>query len=1790
MKQLKTVFAGLLAACAALSSSAETWVWTGAVNGSWTNAANWTVNGQVATVPPGRYADPATGADVGVYDASVTFGAVAEGAATTLNLDGFLDVSNLVVTAAAPRYTFGASASQALTVHSTAGVFRVESGALAPTMVAQFGAWRYAGKPSAGINDVLIPKLVNNSSETLVFPKMFYIASTANTGEKPFRFEGTGDVKISGLSTYRNLIYLELAQTGGAKLIWDCDVSTGWTITGIRKIRNASGYSNEIVLTENGVLSGYGGMGPFEEISGTLVVSGPGNYIGYVGKKAASVAPDGNVYIDQQNSVSGTLRMMCRLTSFFRDNAYYGGWTARSGGGTTEFGDNNEMQGTVKILPTTEYSFTSATRPTVSVSSIGDAGVKGPLGLGDRVVVSGGGRLLYTGAGETCTRTFCITNRVPQFQNAMTIDRLPNAVLEHGGTGTLVFNSPVISFGTYLNGTTVQDATLQLANSTAYDAEVGTVLADNVDAGKLNVRKTGTGVWRLKAANTYTGTTTVLGGTLALGTEGSIAGPVTMQGGTLAVECALGTPRTVTLAQVTVANGVSTLAVADGATVSLTALTVSGGLLNVTTVGSAQVMLPAGMTTVPASVTLNGQPAEVGADGELAPRAYAVDREITAYGGRIPNAPNETVGVTAPGNVSDGPITLANGLTSATVGTLVQKTTAPATVDLAASQTLAAETIAIQKGYGDLTVGSAAGVGTFTAASGVNSIVFDNRSTNALTVLATPSVPTSVSLSSVGEGLTRFWWPANWAGALSLNFGTLALTNDNNITFTSTLSGDGTFRKEGAGEWTLSKDQSATFFGNFVVAGGKAKANAANRFGAPTATLTVTNGGQLTVTAGFSFPATTPVHLSGNGPDATGAVAINSGTLYMPNLTLDGDARVTSGGSTSVYFNDSANDGGTFDMAGHTLTKGSANLWTFNNTVILNPGLIVVEPYYAAGNTWSGISVSGSNVDLGDSSAPPIQTASGTRFTLYAKRVNRPIRFVGDADKTGPEMSFTGGIERQPGNVNTNSAVWAGPIELVNANTWLSFNPWDTNYGDRYITVAGQISGAGGVSIGHGTKSSTKGHVIFTHPNNTYAGLTKIAGSSSASLSVFHLGSIPDWTKLDLNGGARLGLCVGEGFFSEADLLTAMNTASGLGVTFSGICRYMPSTLAVDTTYAAGQTFTLNLSDTAITRETGFSLGHDGPGVLTVAGSWTKPVDFSSYNGMLRFYGNERIKLGAGLITGDYITSDGEVLFDRVGDISFADGSCVIIGGYNNVNGMLARMTIRDSRLSRHFAEGRTDWVNTYDSMLVGAYGGSGILSVEGSSVVTNNFCLGFSHGWGALYMRGGQMTTVAPSFAGASTIGSGSYGYFEMTDGAYDMIGSHVVGLNVGGQGVFVQKGGVINLKKNEATDQNGFYLGYSATNVAQVLIAGGVFTNDTDTVICSQPETRVYFTVDGGEYINNRPANANRCSTGSSLTVFNLNGGTFGTWDVAKTYKTYDEGVTAEAYLNFDGGTFRATGAGSEYSLFGFEEGDTWYYSINRVTVYEGGATIDVPSGINAKVEVPLSAPTGQGVASVSWSDTGVRYVGAPIVEIIGDGTGASAMAVFDSEYGAVSGIMVTSPGCDYTWAKAVIRYGEKAPITNAVTLAACASGGFTKTGAGTLNLNVASTYTGDTVIEEGVLHAAVAGAIPSGSKVVMKGGTLTFGEGVALPTAYRFDLLDAATYPGAFTFPAGATMQIDNLDKADKTHGTYVIARFAGGLDGDLPALANPEDLPANWYVAKGANTIRVRYNSGTLLKIR
>ena len=1802
-------------ACCGLSAQAGVvWNWTGAQDAYWTNAANWTVGGEVASTPPGKYLVPgvtdagkAFSATNGVFDATAEFGAVTDGNATTVNLDGFWDVSNLTVKAGAPRYTFGTAATQSLTVHSTAGVFRVEADAPAPTIVAHFGCWRYQGVNSSQLGNVRNPKVWNDSSETLVFDKMFYIEgiAPASTGEKAIEFRGTGDVKVSGLSTYRCLVYLDLYQTNGGKLIWDCDVRKrwdggGWNINGVRKIRCSSSAGCEIELTERGVLSGYNGMGPFDGISGNVTLSGAGTYLCNVAKKADDRATDGNLYIDQQNDVWGTLTVLAHVVSVTNSVDYQGGWCRTSGTGTTVFGDNNDMTGWARILTTTDYSAQSA-HPTFSVAKIGLDGEKSPLGYAG-IAIAAGGCLRYTGPGETCTKAFVVTNRVSGIQNAYTKDSSGYAILEQAGTGKLVFDSAIRSYGVKIDGTSFADATLELSNVSASEAEIGQALADNVDRGKLNLKKTGSGLWRLLAANTYTGKTTVDAGTLAIGPAGSLAadGSVVLNGGTLAIEA--DGARSVTLPPLSVAKGANRLTVPDGATVTLAGLTATGGAMDIVTAGSGSVKVSgAGASTVfPVGVTLNGKVAEFDADGNIAYRSYSIDVEIAARGGRIPNGADKTVGITSAGAEDAGPVKLADGLSAATVAALVQKTATPATVAFEEGQTLQATTVARTKGAEALEIGAADGKGELKVSG---KIEFDSADTkHPIVVNAAFKPATSASVANVGEGLTRITSPFDWAGTLSVMAGTLALSNDAQTAFSSTLEGPGELRKEGAGNWTLTKDQSAKFTGDFTVAGGTVTVDNFNKLGNASGTVTVTNGGTLVASKYLEVPNGKRLVLSGSGaPGAGGALVPKKDGFFMPtNVVLAGDT-VIHGEAPNTYVQFGYFQPTVFDMQGHRLVFGGdsyVNL-TLSNTKIVNPGVIEMERWPTTANTWKTITFA-DTCDLGDENDPEILVHCGFRSSLPSKIAPRR-RLVIDVDPTdaGPMGGFTGGMAAEASGVNTNSC-WAGPIEIRNANTYLSFHPWDADNADRWIAVSGQISGEGGIDLGAKGKSGTKGHVVLTHPNNTYRGTTTMNGGNAVSIHVHHLGSIPDWSKLTVPSGNRVALRVGEGLFSRADLMTAFNSAATLSYYTDNGMSYGPGTLTVDTALAPGNEYELTLSDADITRDDGrFSLGHDGPGSLTLRGPFTKPVNVSCFEGTLKLTGDDRITLGAGVVAGNWRKSTGVLLLDNAKDVVQNGKTTIALGGANGSSPNLTRgeMVIRNSKLVRERYSDALATANSYYSGILVGYVGEGILTIEGDSVVTNHINLGYS-GTGArggLHIKGG---IVCESQGGKSTsafVGA-NYGYVGVMGGFYDVAGLQRIGQG-GGYGVFEQRGGRIEIHQgvDEDPTYNGSWnLAADGGSKVSVYFGGGVCTNRRDTAIGSNANnSKVYFTVDGGEFVCLRPANPNRAS-GDSLNVFNLNGGVFSAWNLARAQADSSYTGKPEAYVNFNGGTYRVNRG---YSLFGQKGGGAWANAVDNVTVFEKGATIEVPNGLEADVDVPMAKPSGKGVAYIPWNDTTTEFVGAPFVDIVKDegssGWGATAMAVYDPDTRRVSAIRITSPGCDYEpgRVKAHIVYPGSRTWTNAVTLADNATtGSFTKKGAGTLVLRVANTYGGDTVIEDGTLRLEVDGAIPEASSIVMKGGMITAAEGVSLPAMnFKFVLGETFASTGSISFPEGSTVTVDNLDALDPEAREYVLATYEKGVSGTAEFLQE-SDLPSGWKFSIGTKKIKISRAQGTLLILR
>ena len=423
-------------------------------------------------------------------------------------------------------------------------------------------------------------------------------------------------------------------------------------------------------------------------------------------------------------------------------------------------------------------------------------------------------------------------------------------------------------------------------------------------------------------------------------------------------------------------------------------------------------------------------------------------------------------------------------------------------------------------------------------------------------------------------------------------------------------------------------------------------------------------------------------------------------------------------------------------------------------------------------------------------------------------------------------------------------------------------------------------------------------------------------------------------------------------------------------------------------------------------------------------------------------------------------------------------------------------------------------------------FGGRGILEICDGSVVSNIFNVGYvpvsqnlknSYCHGSLFVRGG--TVVMVGAAGEyvyNRIGSSGSGFVEVSGGTVKAMNYIYPASGEYGRGIWYQKGGTTLIDKSTP----GFIWGQFSRSANP---SKGIYWQTGGFVKCDKPlvfgktlydsnnsGNRDCFTMSGGEMFVNHATDL--AGAPDAKTIVNLNGGTFRTMFMQiltnenQTIIGTGEDKTLDgtyAWINFAGGCFsyvHRTDALTErkaYKAQSFFYGDP---DRMRITSYVGGAVLDT-AGYDRNLDHTITAPSGNGLVSLSLP-AGVKisdwmFAGAPFVEISGDGSGASAVAEFDSVNGRVTGFVVTSPGNDYTEISAKISHGGYTNVIPlACTLGTAASGGLTKKGEGVLRMNAANTYAGVTRVEGGTLKAVHADAIPAGNGLEISGGTLDAG----------------------------------------------------------------------------------------------
>lgn len=207
---------------------------------------------------------------------------------------------------------------------------------------------------------------------------------------------------------------------------------------------------------------------------------------------------------------------------------------------------------------------TTVNAGTLSVVTLANGGTNSNLGASasaaSNLLIRDGATLRYTGSGHSTDRLFTVGANGAGH----------SATVEASGTGAVNFTNT----GSIAWGTTAQTRTLKLGGTSTAANTLSALIADNGGGGAVSLTKQDEGKWILaNSGNSYSGATTINGGTLALGANNAIGAgsAVALNAGTLDLQTFSATASSLTV------NGGATLKFNLGTPGNVTALLALAG-------------------------------------------------------------------------------------------------------------------------------------------------------------------------------------------------------------------------------------------------------------------------------------------------------------------------------------------------------------------------------------------------------------------------------------------------------------------------------------------------------------------------------------------------------------------------------------------------------------------------------------------------------------------------------------------------------------------------------------------------------------------------------------------------------------------------------------------------------------------------------------------------------------------------------------------------------------------------------------------------------------------------------------------------------------------------------------------------------------------------------------------------------------------------------------------------------------------------------------------------------------
>ncbi len=1191
--------------------------------------------------------------------------------------------------------------------------------------------------------------------------------------------------------------------------------------------------------------------------SGIVAVNGPG--VLQIGTGTTSGSLTGNI-VDNGSVV------VSRSDAFLMSNFITGtGSLVQTGSGTLVLSANNTYTGGTTIGQGYLILGTNSTSGSIlgnvlftGTTSIGGGELQfnradtitfaGNIAGDGRVSNIGSGTAVLTGTNSYTGNTFITSGTLA---DGAAFAFSPNSVLRiNTGASTIVnFNEVVAGLNDYNVGLA---GSLVLASGGSLTINgLGQMTYSGVISGGGSLIKNSTSSLLLFGANTYTGGTTVLGGTLRLEVDNALSAltNVTLSGSP-GFTAFLGVDGNQSIASLT-GNGSSTLNIANGKTLTVggnNASTTYGGAIggagNFTKTGTGTLVLTgSNSNSLTGSTLVALGTLRLGADNAWSPLST---------------------------------LTVANGATLDIAGNqTIRDLNSTGSVTIATGKTLTVSTDTISRISGVISGG-----GGLVKDGALNLVLFGDNTYTGGTTVAGGQLQIGSSLTSSGSILGNV--------ALTSLTSSITFARDDNLTFSGAISGVGGFLKAGVGTLTLTGN--STYTGGTTLSTGTLVLGADNALSSGTV-VTITsgtlqvNGNQTLAQVGgggggaINIAAGKALTIAGTpGTLFTGAVTVGSGSTlqigtggpagsiasniansgsvifnrsdslaspYIYSNVISGSGNVTKSGSgvvsltgnntyTGVTFVAGGGlleigNGGTTGFIAGNITLSNSPVEFFRSDTITYGGLIsgtgnlfqfgTGTTYLTGASTYSGsTTINNGALVVATPNALPAATSvtvqAGATLSIAANQSIQNLNATGTTSAIALGTGTTLSVSTNTQSFVSGNITGGGAITKTGNNTLVLAGNNTFTGGLSVIGGSVQIGNVGGSgNLASNVTLAASTSLLFPG-TTTYSGVISGAGAvqkgTTGLLTLLNNNTYTGGTNV-LGGFLSIGVT---NALSALGNLNVGSSTSGSGVvlidndqTVSGLTG---NSLGL-VTIASGKNFTVSTSGT-----TTYGGSIDGAGTFVKNGSGTLVVlgdaDYTGgtviNGGMLQFgNGTSGGGPGTGSIVNNgvlMVTGDGGMGSINPSQVISGTGSLVLSGSFtfnlSNANTYAGGTTINSGKLLINNTTGSA--LGTGAVVLNGGatLGGNG--SVSGAVTVGNGATLSPGNSPGAITL-------------GPTTLAAGSVFNFEIND-AKGTAGTNWDVVNVNGQLVLTSTSGSpfnISLVSLTSTNSNGLLANFNDT-----------------------------------------------------------------------------------------------------------------------------------------------------------------------------------------------------------------------------------------------------------------------------------------------------------------------------------------------------------------------------------------